>query len=259
MLRNTAVRQRAYAKTETRRQGNSEETPARVLASTRDHAPSDESSFLLVFRSGDFPALPAVPASLLERKEEHAEPAMRAQAVVLLHPGADDDAGFERVFELSPFRSSSLGDHRDTQTHYYAETRMDRPLLTFVGRRGFDQSRISIPRCVNRRIDPRRSRRFFAGVSLSATWRPQAPRSEMPALCQRTLLDAHLAVPTNRPRRLRSPPSRDLRVRWRRDEAVPTRPNPRRPRAPSGKSHAAPGCRRGSRCRGPTTRTRRGR
>jgi hypothetical protein len=61
------------------------------------------------------------------------------------------------------------------------------------------------------------------------------------------------------PRRLRSTPSRDLRVRWRRDEAVPTRPNPRRPRAPSGKSRAVPGCRRGSRCRGPTRRTRRGR
>jgi hypothetical protein len=56
-----------------------------------------------------------------------------------------------------------------------------------------------------------------------------------------------------------APPSRDLRVRWRRDEAVPTRPNPRRPRAPSGKSRAVPGCRRGSRCRGPTRRTRRGR
>jgi hypothetical protein len=61
MVRNTAVRQRAYAKTETRRQGNPEGTPARVLASTRDHAPSDESSFLLVFRARDFPALPAVP------------------------------------------------------------------------------------------------------------------------------------------------------------------------------------------------------
>jgi hypothetical protein len=69
MVRNTAVRQRAYAKTETRRQGNSEGTPARVLASTRDHAPSDESSFLLVFRARDFPALPAVPASLLDGKE----------------------------------------------------------------------------------------------------------------------------------------------------------------------------------------------
>jgi hypothetical protein len=45
---------------------------------------------------------------------------------------------------------------------------------------------------------PRRSRRFFAGVSLSAPWRPRAPRSEMPALPRRTLLDAALAVPTNR-------------------------------------------------------------
>jgi hypothetical protein len=55
------------------------------------------------------------------------------------------------------------------------------------------------------------------------------------------------------PRRPRS------RVRGRRDEAVPTRPNPRRPRAPFGKSRAVPGCRCGSRCRGPTRRTRRGR
>jgi hypothetical protein len=69
MVRNTAVRQRAYATTETRRQGNSEGTPARVLASTRDHAPSDESSFLVVFRAPDFPALPAVPASLLDGRE----------------------------------------------------------------------------------------------------------------------------------------------------------------------------------------------
>ena len=63
------LRQRAYAKTETRRQGNSEGTPARVLTSTRDHAPSDKSSFLLVFRARDFPALPAVRASLLDGKE----------------------------------------------------------------------------------------------------------------------------------------------------------------------------------------------
>jgi hypothetical protein len=69
MVRNTAVRQRADAKTVTRRQGNSEGTPARVLASTRDHAPSDESSFLLVVRARDFPALPAVPASLLDGEE----------------------------------------------------------------------------------------------------------------------------------------------------------------------------------------------
>ena len=63
------LRQRAYAKTETRRQGNSEGTPARLLASTRDHAPLDESSFLLVFRARDFPALSAVPALLLDGKE----------------------------------------------------------------------------------------------------------------------------------------------------------------------------------------------
>ena len=88
------MRHRAYAKTETRRQGNSEGTPARVLASTRDHAPSDESSFLLVFRARDFPALPAVPASLLDGKEGV--------------DGSSPSEGFSKVPQILPFSGSNL-------------------------------------------------------------------------------------------------------------------------------------------------------
>jgi hypothetical protein len=99
MVRNTAVRQRAYAKTETRRQGNSEGTPARVLASTRDHAPSDESSFLLVFRARDLPALPAVPASLLHGKE-----------------GVDGSSPSEGLAEV-PANRHLLLSRRKTRTH----------------------------------------------------------------------------------------------------------------------------------------------
>jgi hypothetical protein len=65
MVRNTAVR---HVLTPRRRQ-DAKGTLREVLASTRDHAPSDESSFLLVFRARDFPALPALPASLLDGKE----------------------------------------------------------------------------------------------------------------------------------------------------------------------------------------------
>src|SRR5205823_8859026 len=50
-------------------QGNIEGTPAPARASTRGHSSTGDSFFLRDFRARGFPAVPAVPASLLDGKE----------------------------------------------------------------------------------------------------------------------------------------------------------------------------------------------
>src|SRR5262245_60580257 len=51
------------------RQGNTEGTPTRAPAGTRGYSSSSDSFFMRGFRTRGFPALPALPASLLDGKE----------------------------------------------------------------------------------------------------------------------------------------------------------------------------------------------
>ena len=59
----------AEATTDDTPRGNTEGTPVRALTGTRGHASSGDSFFLRGFCARGFPALPAVPVSLLDGKE----------------------------------------------------------------------------------------------------------------------------------------------------------------------------------------------